>query len=69
MGFFDECHCVLDMRGQLPNPSDMIAREVIGLPLLMMRDRGGDIGVFLNVCRHRGARLLVEQEHVAARTP
>lgn len=49
---------------QLPNPGDMIAREVIGLPLLIMRDKGGDIGVFLNVCRHRGARVLVDQNQV-----
>ena len=50
--------------GQLPNPGDMIAREVIGMPLVMVRDRDGGIGVFLNVCRHRGARLVVEQEQV-----
>jgi len=30
----------------------------MGLPLLMMRTRGGDVGVFHNVCSHRGMQLV-----------
>jgi glycine betaine catabolism A len=63
-GIFRRMPLCLGHAGQLPNPGDMIAREVIGLPLLIVRDRDGDIGVFLNVCRHRGSRLVVEQEQV-----
>ena len=63
-GIFRRMPLCLGHAGQLPNPGDMIAREVIGLPLLMVRDRDGEINVFLNVCRHRGARLVVEQEQV-----
>lgn len=63
-GIFRRMPLCLGHAGQLPNPGDMIAREVIGLPLLIVRDRDGEIGVFLNVCRHRGARLVVEQEQV-----
>ena len=43
---------------ELANPGDMRPIEVAGIPLLMVRDEAGDIRVFQNVCRHRGARLL-----------
>ncbi|MSR13397.1 MAG: hypothetical protein EXR86_02315 [Gammaproteobacteria bacterium] len=40
---------------QLRDPGSMLARDLLGLPLLLVRDRDGEIKVFLNVCRHRGA--------------
>ncbi len=49
---------------QLREPGSMIARDILGLPLLLVRDRQGEINVLLNVCRHRGARLVVGQEEV-----
>ena len=49
---------------QLREPGSLIARELFGLPLLIVRDRQGEINVLLNVCRHRGARLVAEQESV-----
>jgi len=49
---------------QLPEPGSMIARDLLGLPLLIVRDRDGGVRVLLNVCRHRGARLLEAQETV-----
>jgi Rieske 2Fe-2S family protein len=45
---------------QLAEPGTVLARDVAGLPLLLMRDTDGSIGVFLNACRHRGARLVTE---------
>jgi glycine betaine catabolism A len=45
---------------QLSEPGSVLAREIGGLPLLLVRDRDGSIGVFLNSCRHRGARLVTE---------
>jgi len=35
--------------------------ELCGVPLLLTRGRDGELRAFLNVCRHRGARLLTEQ--------
>jgi phenylpropionate dioxygenase-like ring-hydroxylating dioxygenase large terminal subunit len=49
---------------QLREPGSMIARDLFGLPMLLVRDRMGEINVLLNVCRHRGARLIAGQEEV-----
>ena len=50
--------------GQLREPGSMIARDVLGLPLLLVRDRAGAVNVLLNVCRHRGARLVAGENEV-----
>jgi phenylpropionate dioxygenase-like ring-hydroxylating dioxygenase large terminal subunit len=39
---------------ELPHPGDYKAMDVAGIPVLMVRDRDGAAGAFLNVCRHRG---------------
>jgi phenylpropionate dioxygenase-like ring-hydroxylating dioxygenase large terminal subunit len=52
---------------QLPAGA-VIARTVVGLPLLLARDGEGSVRVLLNTCRHRGARLLAEDEQVCRRT-
>ena len=45
---------------ELPEPRSFIAREFMGLPLLLTRDDEGQVRALLNVCRHRGA--MVERE-------
>ncbi|WP_169570314.1 aromatic ring-hydroxylating oxygenase subunit alpha [Sneathiella limimaris] len=42
---------------QLENPGDFVTTELAGLPILVVRDKEGTVRVFLNVCRHRGAKL------------
>ena len=42
---------------ELPEPNSFITRDVAGLPVLITRDQEGAAQAFLNVCRHRGARL------------
>lgn len=44
----------------IPDPGDHYAHDHLGKPLLLVRGRDGDIRVFLNVCRHRGMRLVVK---------
>jgi phenylpropionate dioxygenase-like ring-hydroxylating dioxygenase large terminal subunit len=48
-------------------PGSVLAREVCGVPVLLTRARDGAVRAFLNVCRHRGARLQVEQNEVACK--
>ncbi len=43
---------------ELPDPGSFLTRTVSGRPVLMTRDRDGTVHAFLNVCRHRGARLV-----------
>ena len=45
---------------ELPAPGDCRPVELAGLPLLLVRQRSGDIAAFHNVCRHRGTRLVRE---------
>lgn len=46
---------------ELPAADDFLRREVTGLPLLLTRDGDAVVHAFLNVCRHRGARLVDEE--------
>jgi phenylpropionate dioxygenase-like ring-hydroxylating dioxygenase large terminal subunit len=41
----------------LPNPGDWMTHDYSGVPILLVRDKDRKLGAFLNVCRHRGARL------------
>jgi len=43
---------------ELAKPGDFISRELGGVPLLITRDKNGSVNAFLNVCRHRGTKLV-----------
>ena len=49
------CHA-----SELPEPGSFMTRELSGLPVLLTRDRDNTVHAFINVCRHRGARLVRE---------
>ena len=42
----------------VPEPGNLRPVDVLGLPLLLLRDLDGEIRVFHNVCSHRGMRLV-----------
>jgi Rieske 2Fe-2S family protein len=44
----------------LGEPGDYLTTEVAGEPVLVVRGQDGVLRAFLNVCRHRGARLCTE---------
>ena len=41
----------------LPRPGDWLTHDSSGAPILLARRADGTLGAFLNVCRHRGARV------------
>lgn len=58
--FMRQPHAVAHV-SELPEPGSFMRRELFGQPILLTRDKQGDIRAFLNVCRHRGAQLVAEE--------
>ena len=52
---FRELPIAVALSVELPGPGDYKAQTLMGIPLLVTRDRSGKTHAFLNVCRHRGA--------------
>jgi phenylpropionate dioxygenase-like ring-hydroxylating dioxygenase large terminal subunit len=48
---------------QLREPGDVLATEVAGRSVFVLRTRTGTLRAFYNVCRHRGTRLLRPEEN------
>jgi len=42
----------------IPAPGDAMPVDAAGVPLIILRDRDGEIHAFHNVCRHRGSAIL-----------
>ncbi len=51
---------------EVPEPGDVKPVSFQGLPLILLRDRTGEIRVFHNVCSHRGHELVREPGKVSA---
>ena len=48
---------VVGFSAQLQGPGDYFTHDLTGVPILVVRGREGRVNAFLNVCRHRGARV------------
>ncbi len=48
----------------VPQPGDVKPIDFIGMPLLLVRDHDGELGLFQNTCRHRGMILVSEATHI-----
>lgn len=45
---------------QLPNPKDFITIDIVGVPILLVRQNDDTLRAMLNVCRHRGSKVTFE---------
>ena len=54
---FERTWIFLGLASQLPKPHDYIVSYIGRVPVLVMRSASGQLGAYLNVCRHKGALL------------
>lgn len=57
---FESCWVAVARAADMPTPGTFRTVSVGRESVLVVRDRRGRLGAFLNVCRHRGARLCTE---------
>ncbi|MBV1932828.1 MAG: aromatic ring-hydroxylating dioxygenase subunit alpha [Porticoccaceae bacterium] len=55
---FKEYPLLVAFSCDLPNAGDFITNDDVGVPLLVIRDKKGQINAFFNTCQHRGAKLV-----------
>jgi phenylpropionate dioxygenase-like ring-hydroxylating dioxygenase large terminal subunit len=54
----------LAVASDVPEPGDAVPMTFLGMPLLLIRDKDGDVRVFYNTCRHRGMILVDEPRKI-----
>ena len=52
---------VVGVASSLPDPGDAKPYSLLGVPLIIVRDKKMQIRVFHNVCSHRGFKILDKQ--------
>lgn len=57
---FKRLPLMLAFTAEIPKPGDYKAMDACGLPILINRDKAGQVHAFLNVCSHRGAPVASE---------
>ena len=58
---FKRVPMVVAHASELEGAGAFLRRDVAGLPVLLTRSKDGKVNAFLNVCRHRGTRLVDEE--------
>jgi choline monooxygenase len=57
---FPKTWCAVAVNGDLPNPGDVWPVMLGEWPIVLVRARAGQVNAFLNVCRHRRMRVVLE---------
>lgn len=59
---FKNLPVVVGAAHQLENSGDYFLHDQVGVPIMVVRGKDGVLRAFLNMCRHRGVRLLEKEE-------
>ena len=54
----------LAVGADVPESGDAKPMDFLGIPLLLLRDKDGEVRVFENICRHRGMTLVSEPKRI-----
>ena len=57
---FEDKWVVIGVASSLPNKGDAKPFDLLGIPIMILRDKQNKIRVFHNVCSHRGYKILQE---------
>ena len=57
---FEDKWVVIGVASSLPNIGDAKPFDLLGIPIMILRDKQNKIRVFHNVCSHRGYKILQE---------
>ncbi len=57
---FEDKWVVIGVASSVPNPGDTKPFDLLGIPLMIIRDKNNQVRVFHNVCSHRGYKLINE---------
>ena len=52
---------ILAHSSEVAEPGSFLTHDTLGVPILVLRDREGVLRAFLNVCRHRGSRVVRDE--------
>ena len=55
---FEDKWVVIGVASSLPNKGDAKPFDLLGIPIMILRDKNNNIRVFHNVCSHRGYKIL-----------
>ena len=58
---FEDKWVTIGVASSVPNPGDTKPFDLLGIPLIIIRDKNNKVRVFHNVCSHRGYKLVHEE--------
>ena len=58
---------VIAFSSELSEPGSYWAKTMVGVPVLLTRQKSGEVRMFINACRHRGAKVAPEGQGAGSR--